>query len=176
MGINVEKFEYAPAEKHNNIKWMLNLAIRYNGDFLKILNPQNPSSNFNQPDYLERFRTAFRQMPSTSTGVLELLFEWEQANYILETEEQLLRPLYFAQVSGDCDDQTIATVAYLVFAGFQHEQIRIVEGGMNPDSYEHIFVKLVNPELYIDPLPGNQFGVASVPYQREWTLEQIAKF
>jgi len=102
----------------------------------------------------------------------ENLWMFAQSKYLLETEEQLLRPFYFYLIGGDCDDQTIFLGAALLYYGYAPiEDIIIVESGYEKGHYPHVFLSVIiqsnGPDkllFTLDALPGLKFGQRSGKY------------
>jgi len=92
------------------------------------------------------------------------IFDFVVSKYTTEQGEQIVRPLYYLEIGGDCDDATIFWVSLLLAAGAAPDDILICEAKerASDDTYCHIFcgVKIgKNSVLWLDNLPGCKFGV-----------------
>jgi len=141
-------------DKREGIPLMVDMAWKYRKDWAGI------SSEIWLPrdyDFLES---------------LEFIFELAQARYTLEEGEQFLRPWYFFQIGGDCDDQAIFILSYLFYIGMPADRTYIVEAGNSEDNVYHIFIAVeitINnkPKLILmDAIPGYKFDSINYPFYR----------
>jgi len=100
------------------------------------------------------------------------LFNFVQTRYILEQEEQFLRPLYFAAVFGDCDDQAIFVAAFYLRHGIPPDDIYLVESAQTEGYFEHIFTMVPRVGAF-DALPGLRFGELSGTFFRQISIKEL---
>lgn len=100
------------------------------------------------------------------------LFYYLQNRYVLEEEEQFLRPKYFAMIGGDCDDQMIFALAFYKFFRLSNEKVFIHESGQTSDLMTHIYcsVDLLEGKAIFDALPENEFGNVTGKYIKTYPL------
>lgn len=94
---------------------------------------------------------------------LQKTFDFVVSKYTLEDGEQILRPLYFAQIGSDCDDGLIFWLSLMMASHYPLKDLMIVEVKESPkdDYYCHVFaaLRLGKKIIYLDNLPGSRFGV-----------------
>ena len=97
--------------------------------------------------------------PSKKIDLTDVFFE-AQKRYVREQGEQFLRPLFFHQIQGDCDDQTIYILSFLLYNGVPVENLYFIIGKDNMDRDIHIAVGLKTKKgiLLIDSFPGLTLG------------------
>jgi len=94
---------------------------------------------------------------------IKTIWRFVQSKYLLETEEQIIRPLFYAQVGGDCDDGFIFVVSFLLAGGISPDKIFVVEVKENyqDDFYCHIFPVVQDTRgrmIWLDNLPQSRFN------------------
>lgn len=115
--------------------------------------------------FAKKYSTDYLQTPLSKYLDADLYDVWKivQSKYLVEQGEQILRPFYFFQVGGDCDDQCIALTALLLAAGCNPHNIFICEAKENArdEHYCHIFCAIANPRggvVWLDALPESRFN------------------
>lgn len=94
---------------------------------------------------------------------IKTIWRFVQSKYLLETEEQIIRPLFYAQVGGDCDDGFIFIVSFLLAGGISPDKIFVVEAKENfsDDYFCHIFPAVKDERgrmIWLDNLPQSKFN------------------
>jgi len=142
--------------KKNIIPWITRIAIEHRNDWATML--KNPSQ-VRYPELMSSIGDSVRvgDWPAAVTKV----FGYAQLMYLREEGEQLLKPLFFAQVGGDCDDQVIFFISFFAFIDLPPQMINLVEGAFGDSGFTHIFTEIVNGDrgsIFLDPLPDTRFG------------------
>lgn len=175
--MKIDKTDFSYQDKRENIPRMSAMALRGILDWAAILT--QPEKSYNQPLWSKFFYLLVQMRKAENyekfIPVLESLFYYTQNGYTLEEGEQFLRPGYFYAVGGDCDDQVIFVLSFLKWLGYHENEIWIVEGSLDAMDYTHIFLKIqfFDEIIYLDPLPGNQFGYTQPSAKREWRVDQL---
>ena len=91
------------------------------------------------------------------------LWQDVQKKYLTEEGEQILRPFYFMQIGGDCDDQCIALTSLFLAVGCSPHNIFICEAKelSTDENYCHIFCAIADPKggvIWLDALPESKFN------------------
>jgi len=112
--------------------------------------------------------------PGQNFATPEELFRFAQRKYVLETEEQFLRPLYFDWIGGDCDDQAIYIAAWYIARGISLDRVFFAEAAQQKDYFEHVIALIqyggpgeimafdALPGMEFDALSGNQFRLTKL--------------
>jgi Holliday junction resolvase len=131
--------------------------------------------------FADRWKSDFRlaEMRHFLTQDLEKTFAFVVSRYTLEEDEQILRPLYFARIGSDCDDQFIFWVALMLAVNFPKKDLLAVEvkETSKEDIYCHILaaLRIGGKIIFLDGLPGSQFG--KVDYEADqMRIRSIEKF
>lgn len=98
------------------------------------------------------------------------VFELFRSLYRERSDEVIVRPKYFLQSGGDCDNQLTAAIAYFVNCkNVPLTDLYIVESGREKNRYTHIFliVDYQGEKIIFDPLPQNEFGTTENGFFRQ---------
>lgn len=98
--------------------------------------------------------------------------------YTLEEGEQILRPLFFWSIGGDCDDGAIMWWSALRWSGFKPSEILVCEAREPGEIlYGHIFAGVVyrGKKIYLDNLPGCVFGKLHYP-QGQYRITKMSDY
>jgi len=96
-------------DKGENLPIIWKKAVSQSGDIKEILTEAKYPSSDKRIAWLVYELSKLRRDGRWTNRVAALQKFWifAKSKYILETDEQFLRPTYFAMVGGDCDDQAI---------------------------------------------------------------------
>jgi len=125
---------YNVNSESEQLKLFVNLAVKYQDDWNELIN------------YFSDF---------------EEIFKFTIAKYTREEGEQILRPKYYYQVGGDCDDQFIFLTSLLLWFGIRPENIYLALASWNNgETFEHVYAMFKqNRAIYsLDALPENELG------------------
>lgn len=102
---------------------------------------------------------------------LDQLFQYCQVRYKLVSGEQVIRPRFYENIGGDCDNCLVFVLSFLFNKyGKQWVQknVAIVEAGRL--DFSHIFLTVGN--ITFDPTPPLSFDEeADLPLKRSWGIK-----
>jgi hypothetical protein len=120
--------------------------------------------------FAKKYSSDYNQKPLSKYLDADLYDVWKtvQDKYLLEQGEQILRPFYFFQVGGDCDDQCIALTSLFLAVGCSPHNIFICEAKerASDEHYCHIFCAIADPKggvIWLDALPESKYNQLDYP-------------
>lgn len=121
---------------------------------------------------MPKVRAMIERYGPLSQETSQALFEFIQSKYLLEEEEQFLRPLYFSMIGGDCDDQAIFVAAFYLHYGWPPGKIFFIESAERENYFEHIFTAVRGIAAF-DALPGMKMGELSGRFHESYNLADL---
>ena len=122
--------------------------------------------------FAKKYSSDFHKAPLSKYLDADLHDVWKivQKKYLMEQGEQILRPYYFDQVGGDCDDQCIFLTSLFLAVGCSPHNIFICEAKEveTDEHYCHIFCAIADPRggvVWLDALPGSEFNRLDYPQE-----------
>lgn len=120
--------------------------------------------------FAKQYSIDFQRKPLSKYLDADIYDVWKmvQSKYLLEQGEQILRPFYFEQVGGDCDDQCIFLTSLFLAVRCSPHNIFICEAKEREEDehYCHIFCAIADPRggvIWLDALPESKFNQLDYP-------------
>lgn len=120
--------------------------------------------------FAKQYSNDFQRKPLSKYLDADIYDVWKDVKkkYLMEQGEQILRPFYFDQVGGDCDDQCIFLTSLFLAVGCSPHNIFICEAKEKPtdEHYCHIFCAIADPRggvIWLDALPESEFNRLDYP-------------
>ena len=120
--------------------------------------------------FAKQYSSDFQRKPLSKYLDADIYDVWKdvQKKYLMEQGEQILRPFYFDQVGGDCDDQCIFLTSLFLAVGCSPHNIFICEAKEKPtdEHYCHIFCAIADPRggvIWLDALSESKFNQLDYP-------------
>lgn len=118
-----------------------------------------------------QFKSDFAVMPFTN---LQEVYNYALKNYKIVKGEQVIRPIHFYEIGGDCDNQVVFILGFLAYSGYNLCNVRIVDQVFHDSNIRHIFLQIRAsdslPWTDLNPMPGVHASPEEIKYEDYYTV------